>query len=106
MGTNTTASRETIIHGTVTRGFEAVRTASGSNFATQGDVGASVAITIGGEPVVDRWGFWGGWGGSLAIIDVDAQLSFAYVMNRMGEGTTGDMRAAGLLLAAYRSLAG
>jgi CubicO group peptidase (beta-lactamase class C family) len=48
--------------------------------------------------------FWGGWGGSLAIIDVDAQMSFSYVMNRMGEGTTGDMRGAGLLLAAYGAL--
>ena len=48
--------------------------------------------------------FWGGWGGSLAIIDVDAQMSFSYVMNRMGEGTVGDMRAAGLLLAAYGAL--
>jgi CubicO group peptidase (beta-lactamase class C family) len=48
--------------------------------------------------------FWGGWGGSLAIIDVDAQMSFSYVMNRMGEGTTGDLRGAGLLLAAYAAL--
>jgi CubicO group peptidase (beta-lactamase class C family) len=49
--------------------------------------------------------FWGGWGGSLAIVDVDAQMSFAYVMNRMGEGTTGDLRAANLLFAAYGALA-
>ncbi len=48
-----------------------------------------------------RTAFWGGWGGSLAIIDVDAKMSFSYVMNRMGEGTTGDLRGAGLLLAAY-----
>ena len=48
--------------------------------------------------------FWGGWGGSLAIIDVDAQMSFSYVMNKMGEGTTGDLRGAGLLLAAYAAL--
>ena len=27
--------------------------------------------------------FWGGWGGSLAIIDLDARVSIAYVMNRM-----------------------
>ena len=45
--------------------------------------------------------FWGGWGGSLAIIDVDAQMSFSYVMNKMGEGTTGDLRGASLLMAAY-----
>jgi len=49
--------------------------------------------------------FWGGWGGSLAIIDVDAQMSFSYVMNKMGEGTTGDMRGAGLLMAAMGALA-
>jgi CubicO group peptidase (beta-lactamase class C family) len=49
--------------------------------------------------------FWGGWGGSLAVIDLDARISFAYVMNRMGEGTTGDDRGASLLRAAYMSLA-
>lgn len=48
--------------------------------------------------------FWGGWGGSLAIIDVDAQMSFSYVMNKMGDGTTGDLRGAGLLMAAYTAL--
>ena len=52
-----------------------------------------------------RTAFWGGWGGSLAVIDVDARVSFAYVMNKMGEGTVGDLRAAGLLLATYGALA-
>ena len=51
-----------------------------------------------------RTAFWGGWGGSLAIIDVDARMSFSYVMNKMGEGTTGDTRGAGLLMAAYGAL--
>ena len=36
--------------------------------------------------------FWGGWGGSIAVIDLDAQLSVAYVMNRMGAGMAGDIR--------------
>jgi hypothetical protein len=49
--------------------------------------------------------FWGGWGGSVAIIDIDARMTFAYVMNRMGEGTTGDMRAASILMSAYAALA-
>ena len=48
--------------------------------------------------------FWGGWGGSLAIIDVDSRMSFSYVMNKMGEGTAGDTRGAGLLMAAYGAL--
>ena len=42
------SSSETPIHGTVAPGFEAVATAFENNFATQGDVGASVAITIAG----------------------------------------------------------
>jgi hypothetical protein len=32
-------------------------------------------------------------------------MSFAYVMNKMGEGTVGDARGAGLLLTAYAALA-
>jgi CubicO group peptidase (beta-lactamase class C family) len=53
----------------------------------------------------ERACFWGGWGGSLAVIDLDARFSFAYVMNRMGEGTVGDLRGAGLLLTGYAALA-
>ena len=36
--------------------------------------------------------FWGGWGGSIAVIDLDAELSVAYVMNKMGGGMAGDLR--------------
>ncbi len=49
--------------------------------------------------------YWGGWGGSLVVNDVDAGFTFAYVMNRMGEGTVGDDRAHTILRAAYASLA-
>ncbi len=48
--------------------------------------------------------YWGGWGGSLVVNDVDAGFTFAYVMNRMGEGTVGDDRAHNLLRAIYASL--
>lgn len=44
------------VHGTVEPGFEGVRAAFEDNFAAHGDVGASVAITIGGRMVVDLWG--------------------------------------------------
>ena len=53
----------------------------------------------------ERACFWGGWGGSLAIIDLDARVTISYVMNKMGEGTTGDMRGANIVLATYMSLA-
>ena len=49
--------------------------------------------------------FWGGWGGSLVVNDLDANLTVAYVMNRMGEGTMGDLRGASLVAAAYACLA-
>ena len=26
---------------------------------------------------------WGGWGGSLVVVDLDARMSVAYVMNQM-----------------------
>lgn len=49
--------------------------------------------------------FWGGWGGSLIVVDLDARMTVAYVMNRMGEGTLGDTRGLGIVEAAYASLA-
>jgi hypothetical protein len=48
--------------------------------------------------------FWGGWGGSLALIDCDARICMSYVMNRMAGTLTGDLRSASLVAAAYQSL--
>ncbi len=50
--------------------------------------------------------FWGGWGGSLAIIDLDARVSIAYVMNHMEANLVGDKRGAGIAMAVYQALAG
>ncbi len=49
--------------------------------------------------------FWGGYGGSLAVIDMDARASLGYAMNKMGRTTTGDMRAIGLATAFWQGLA-
>jgi CubicO group peptidase (beta-lactamase class C family) len=49
--------------------------------------------------------YWGGWGGSLAIIDLDARVSIAYVMNRMAPDMLGDLRGALIVRAAYEALA-
>jgi len=48
--------------------------------------------------------FWGGWGGSLALIDQDANMSFSFVMNKMHEGLVGDLRAYQLGQAIYAGL--
>src|ERR1041385_4902639 len=49
--------------------------------------------------------FWGGYGGSIAIIDMDARMSISYVMNVMRGTTTGDVRGFGIAMAAWQSLA-
>ena len=44
------------IDGECDAGFSAVREAFEQNFASYGDVGAAVAVTIDGKPVIDLWG--------------------------------------------------
>ena len=56
------------------------------------------------DPRNDATMFWGGWGGSIAVIDLDARLSIAYVMNRMETELTGDPRGSRIVNAAYESL--
>jgi len=48
--------------------------------------------------------FWGGWGGSVILIDMDANMTFAYMMNKMGDGLVGDDRGFGLAIAVYEAL--
>ena len=47
----------------------------------------------------ERAFFWGGWGGSIALIDRDRQMTATYTMNRMGSGL-GDMRGISVVFAA------
>lgn len=48
--------------------------------------------------------YWGGWGGSTAVVDQDARMCVSYVMNRMEGNLMGDLRGFKLLQAAHRSL--
>jgi CubicO group peptidase (beta-lactamase class C family) len=49
--------------------------------------------------------YWGGYGGSLAIIDLTARTTIAYTMNKMSGTTTGDLRAYGLAMAFWEASA-
>lgn len=49
--------------------------------------------------------FWGGYGGSLIIIDMDARATFSYVMNMMEVGLTGDPRSFALIGAMWMAMA-
>ena len=50
--------------------------------------------------------FWGGWGGSTAIIDQDQNFSTSYVMNKMHAGLMGDERGISISQAVFTSLTG
>jgi CubicO group peptidase (beta-lactamase class C family) len=51
-----------------------------------------------------RVAWWGGWGGSLAVMDLDRRLTFTYVMNKMGAGLLGSERAESYVRAVYSAL--
>ena len=48
--------------------------------------------------------FWAGWGGAFSVIDLDARMSVAYVMNQMASDPAADFRG-GLLAATALSCA-
>jgi CubicO group peptidase (beta-lactamase class C family) len=49
--------------------------------------------------------FWGGWGGSAIIMNPERRTTFAYVMNKMGPGTTGTERTQRYTRLLYEALA-
>ena len=48
--------------------------------------------------------YWGGYGGSLVVIDMDAHTTVAFAMNKMAGTTVGDMRAFGLAMEVWRQV--
>jgi CubicO group peptidase (beta-lactamase class C family) len=50
--------------------------------------------------------FWGGSGGSLIVVDVEARMTLAYVMNKLEGSPFGDPRNTSILRAAYAALKG
>jgi CubicO group peptidase (beta-lactamase class C family) len=51
-------------------------------------------------PIGPRACYWGGYGGSVIIMDLDEQLTVAYMMNKMELGLSGDFRGANIAMAA------
>jgi CubicO group peptidase (beta-lactamase class C family) len=66
-------------------------------------VGLGFGLTSDAMPFLNKSTmFWGGYGGSIAIIDMQNRMSFGYAMNKMAGTTTGDMRALGLFMGALQ----
>ena len=55
-------------------------------------------------PLGPRACYWGGYGGSLIVVDQDAELAVSYVMNRMESGVTGDLRGFNIVLETAQGL--
>jgi CubicO group peptidase (beta-lactamase class C family) len=49
--------------------------------------------------------YWGGYGGSVIVVDMERRATFAYMMNKMGDGIVGDTRGMALGLAVMGGLA-
>ena len=93
-------------HGPFCSGFESTLGWSRRRFLSR--FGMGFGLKSDALPISPNEGvfFWGGWGGSLALIDLEARLTVSYVMNRMASNLLGDVRGGGLAMAAYRSLDG
>jgi CubicO group peptidase (beta-lactamase class C family) len=57
-----------------------------------------------GYGIFDQSAGWGGWGGSMVMADPGARMSVAYAMNQMLDAGHGDVRALGIVMAAYEGL--
>ena len=66
-------------------------------------LGASMRYGM-GYGIFNRSCGWGGWGGSLVMVDLDARMTVSYVMNQMLDQGQGDYRGLGIVMAAYEGL--
>jgi CubicO group peptidase (beta-lactamase class C family) len=72
--------------------------------------GIGFGLTGDGDTFVDEYlpsgrvCYWGGWGGSMVVMDLDRQLTFAYVMNKMDDVGVGSNRAKTYIMAVYKAL--
>jgi CubicO group peptidase (beta-lactamase class C family) len=62
--------------------------------------GLGYGLSGGMVPIGPRACFWGGFGGSLIVMDQEAQLTVSYMMNKMAPELLGDLRGFALALTA------
>ncbi|MBU6329293.1 MAG: beta-lactamase family protein [Acidobacteria bacterium] len=68
--------------------------------ARESHMGMGYGLSNPSMPIGPRACYWGGYGGSVIIMDLDAQLTVAYMMNKMELGLSGDFRGANIAMAA------
>ncbi|EKG16274.1 Beta-lactamase-related protein [Macrophomina phaseolina MS6] len=79
--------------------------AAGLGFRTGIGYGLTGKDTVGGWlPDEDGICYWGGWGGSVAIVDVKRKMTIAFVMNKMENAVFGNDRSKAYVQAVYKAL--
>lgn len=98
---------EVLSPGTIERTFEVQADGTDLVLGLESRFGIGFGLPSAGMPlgVNDRTLFWAGWGGSMAVVDVENELTAVYVMNRMMSDVVGGMRAARVIFAAHRAAA-
>jgi CubicO group peptidase (beta-lactamase class C family) len=92
---------------TIERTFEVQAEGVDAVIGTESRFGIGFGLNSAGTPigVNDRTLWWGGWGGSMAVVDIENELTTVYVMNRMRSDVKGGMRAGGVVFAAHGAAA-
>ncbi len=88
--------------GTIDRIFEVQSSTPDRVLTLPINHGIGYGVISASMPVIpsERACFWGGYGGSVIVNDLDHRMTAAFVMNKMGGGTTGDARGIGVMWAA------
>lgn len=95
-----TGGRRFLSESAVERIFDSQINAYDPILARVSHMGMGYGLSNESMPIGPRACYWGGYGGSVIIMDLDAQLTVAYMMNKMELGLSGDVRGATVAMAA------
>jgi CubicO group peptidase (beta-lactamase class C family) len=95
-----TGGRRFLSESAVERIFDSQINAYDPILARVSHMGIGYGLSNESMPIGPRACYWGGYGGSVIIMDLDAQLTVAYMMNKMELGLSGDVRGATVAMAA------
>lgn len=95
-----TGGRRFLSEATVDRIFDSQINAYDPVLNRVSHMGIGYGLSNESMPIGPRACYWGGYGGSVIIMDLDAQLTVAYMMNKMELGLSGDVRGATIAMAA------
>jgi CubicO group peptidase (beta-lactamase class C family) len=95
-----TAGRRFLSGATVDRIFDSQINAFDPVLGRVSHMGIGYGLSNESMPIGPRACYWGGYGGSVIIMDLEEQLTVAYMMNKMELGLSGDFRGANIAMAA------